>query len=99
MPRKPPSRREIARLRARMDRLNLRLAALVQQRARLALAIGREKARLGLRAPDPAREREMLRAVLRGAPEGFPPAELERIFRAVFRASRDLVTHDRKRAS
>lgn len=74
-----------------MDRLNARLATLLQTRARLATTIARAKAGLSLPAADPARERAMLRAVLRDAPAGFPRDELERIFRAIFDASRRLV--------
>jgi 3-deoxy-7-phosphoheptulonate synthase/chorismate mutase len=79
-----------------MDALNLRLVALLQERARLALAIGRAKARHGLAAPDPAREREMLRAALRSPPSGFPRAELTRLLRTVLAASRRLVVRDRR---
>jgi chorismate mutase len=89
---------EIVRLRARMDRINAQLAQLLQRRARLALAIGRKKAHLALRAADPAREREMLANALKSAPPGFDRRELARIFRAVFAASRKLVVRDRRGA-
>jgi chorismate mutase len=78
-----------------MDRLNARLVVLLQQRARLALAIGRAKRRRGLAAADPARERAMLRAALAGAATGFSRRELQRLLRAVFAASRALVVRDR----
>jgi 3-deoxy-7-phosphoheptulonate synthase/chorismate mutase len=81
-----------------MDRLNLRLAALLQSRARLAREIGRVKAPLGLAAPDPARERDMLRRALATAPPGFAQRELAALLRAVFAASRRLVVADRRRA-
>ena len=80
-----------------MDRLNARLAAAIQARARLALTIARRKALVGLPAADPARERAMLRAVLAAAPEGLPRRDLERIFRAIFGASRRLVVRARGR--
>jgi chorismate mutase len=73
-----------------MDRLNARLAALIQSRARLVASIVRRKARHEMPAPDPAREREMLRAALASAPKGFPRRDLETIFRTIFRASRRL---------
>lgn len=89
------------RLRARMDRLNRRLVELLQARARLARQIGRVKQRAGVAAPDPAREREMLRAGLAaglaGRPGGFPPAELRALLRGLFAASRRLVLRDRRR--
>jgi chorismate mutase len=79
-----------------MDRLNERLAALLQQRARLALTIGRAKRRRGLAAADPARERAMLRAASAGAEAGFSKRELKRLLRAVFAASRALVVRERR---
>ena len=83
-------------MRARMDRLNAKLAELLQRRARLALAIGRKKIEFDLAAPDPAREREMLANVLKTAPPGFERRELARIFRSIFAASRSLVVRDRR---
>lgn len=83
---------EIDSLRREMDRLNRQLRDLLQQRARLALRIGRIKRQRGLRLADPARERAMLAAVLRRPGKGFDQQRLERIFRAVFRASRTLLT-------
>jgi 3-deoxy-7-phosphoheptulonate synthase/chorismate mutase len=88
---------ELRRLRARMDRLNRRLAAVLQERARLADEIGALKRRQGLPAADPAREREMLAAVLDGAPRGFAREDLERIFKVVFRTSRARVEAARRR--
>jgi chorismate mutase len=83
-------------MRREMDRLNAELAALLQRRARLVREIGRRKRALGLGAADPAREREMLARVLARAPRGFERAELARIFRAVFAASRRLVVRARR---
>ena len=88
---------QIVRLRARMDRTNARLAAAIQARARLALTISRRKALVGLPPADPARERAMLHAVLAAAPEGLPRRDLERVFRAIFAASRRLVVRARGR--
>jgi chorismate mutase len=79
-----------------MDRLNGRIVALLQARARLARESGRAKARSGRDAADPVRERAMLRAALSGAPEGFPRRDLERLLLAVFAASRRLVVADRR---
>jgi len=79
-----------------MDRLNARLVMLLQERARLALAIGRAKRLHGLAAADPARERAMLRAASAGAAAGFSKRELQRLLRAIFAASRALVVRDRR---
>lgn len=91
----PPLPASVVNLRKRMDRLNARLVAALQGRARLALRIARAKERAGLPAPDPVRERAMLATVLRTAPAGFPRRDLARLVRAVFAASRRLVVTDR----
>lgn len=91
MPRAPRPDPTLQALRRRMDRLNRRLRDLLQERARLALAIGRHKHARGERLADPARERAMLAAILRDPPPGFPQATLRALWRAVFRASRALL--------
>lgn len=80
-----------------MDRINARLADLVQSRARLAREIGALKSELGLPATARKRERDMLARILRDAPLGFERADLERIFRTLFAASRRLVIAERRR--
>ena len=71
-----------------MDRVNLRLRDLLQERARLVQAIGRFKRRHGLPMVDQLRERAMLRTMLRGAGPGFDRATLARLLRAILAASR-----------
>jgi 3-deoxy-7-phosphoheptulonate synthase/chorismate mutase len=87
----------VRELRTRMDRLNQRLLALLEQRARLAIRIGRAKQSLAMPAADPQRERAMLERVLASAGETLAPADLERVFRAIFKASRNAVVSDRRR--
>ena len=87
----------VRELRKRMDRLNQRLLALIEQRARLAIRIGRAKESLGMPAADLERERAMLERVLASAGETLAPADLERVFRALFKASRSAVVRDRRR--
>ena len=79
---------ELARRRARMDRLNVRLRDLLQQRALLAVAIARWKKARGLPVADPARERVMLAAMLAAPGPGFEPPALRRLLRAILRESR-----------
>lgn len=86
----PPS--ELDALRAAMDVLNRRLVDVLHERARLCRRIGALKKVHGHAAADPTREREMLAALLAASPaDGFAPAALEPILRAVFTASRDVV--------
>lgn len=88
----------VRELRRRMDGLNLRLLALIEQRVKLAVRIGRAKHSLGLPAADPERERAMLARLLGSAGDAASPAELERVFRAIFAASRQAVVRDRRSA-
>lgn len=87
----PPS--ELDALRAAMDVLNRRLVDVLHERARLCRRIGARKKALGAAAADPVREQQMLATLLGHAPaDGFTPEALEPILRAVFAASRDLVS-------
>lgn len=82
---------ELVRLRASMDVLNQRLAAILVERARLVREIGAWKRANGVPAVDEAREAAMLANVVRDAPaDGFPTADLRTIWAAVFGASRRL---------
>ncbi len=94
--RSAPGPRELAGLRGEIDALNRELADRLQRRARLVREIGALKARLGLAAVDARREREMLDAILEGAPDGYARRDLARIFREVFAASRKLAREARR---
>jgi len=86
----------LARLRAAMDAINDRLVAVLQERAALCRQIARWKQSQGLPLADAGRETAMLAALVaqcgdQSAGEGFAPAALERILRAVLAESRALV--------
>lgn len=84
---------ELHFMRKAMDAINQKLVAVLHDRARLCRAIGIWKRSQGLDPVDPAREAAMLEQLLRQRPDdGFPAAQLEVILRAVFAASRDVVT-------
>lgn len=90
---------ELEPLRAAMDVLNRRLVDVLHERARLCRTIGAIKQAHGAAAADPAREDQMLAGLLRPAPaDGFSPAQLATILRAVFAASRDVVAATTGRA-
>lgn len=83
---------DLARLRARMDELNQRLAAVLHERARLCRVIGARKRELAQPAVDDARETAMLDAIARTAGgDGFDADALRRIFAAIFAESRQIV--------
>jgi chorismate mutase len=77
-----------------MDRINQRLCALLQERARLAVTIATWKLARGIAIADPAREQAMLKRMLAGAPPGFDAAALSRLLRAVLRESRALALRE-----
>lgn len=82
--------RRLAELRSQVDRLNLELLALLQERGEVVLSIAEAKEELGREAFDPRREEEMLRTLVRQSEGPFGPGELRGIFRAIFRASLEL---------
>ena len=82
---------ELTRLRAEIDRLNLRLLTTLQMRGRVVEAIMAIKQRTGVEAHDPRREALMLERLVRHSTGPYSSADIERIFRAIFEASRTLV--------
>jgi chorismate mutase len=78
----------LVRRRARIDRLNLRLRDLLQQRARLAADIARWKRTAGFPVEDRTRERYMLDTLLAEPGPGFDRATLRRLLQSIFAASR-----------
>jgi chorismate mutase len=84
---------ELDHLRAAMDVCNQRLLAVLQERARLAMAIGRHKHARGQPLADPAREAAML-AALPTTTSGLERAALVRVFAAVFAESRALLQRE-----
>lgn len=79
---------EIARWRSEIDRIDQRLLALLNQRARVAQRIGRQKVRRNSSVYVPERERHVLARVV-AANEGPLPARAVRgIFREIISASR-----------
>ncbi len=82
-------RRKLRRMRDVLDGLNEDLCALCDLRVRAAGAIAAWKAERGLPMVDPAREKEMLARVARGAvPEGLSAAGRLAVLRAVLRGTK-----------
>lgn len=94
-PRPPSSDRpespELRRLRRRIDALDRRIVALLNERASLAIAVGRAKRAAGWRAVrDLERERDVLERIsaANGGPLG--DADLQTIYRRIIAATRSL---------
>lgn len=89
---------EMRRLRRRIDALDRRIVGLLNERAELARAVGREKAAAGRRAVrDLEREREVLLRVTMANEGPIPQADLLAVYRRLIRAARALEERDRDR--
>lgn len=90
---------ELRRLRRRIDALDKRIVALLNQRATLAREVGETKATAGRRAVrDVEREREVLLRVAMANQGPMPQADLLALYRRLIAATRGLETADRRRA-
>ena len=82
---------ELRRLRRRIDALDRRIVGLMNERARLGLAVGAAKSAAGRRAVlDPDREREVLLRVAMANPGPLPQADLIAVYRRLILATRRL---------
>jgi chorismate mutase / prephenate dehydratase len=89
---------ELARLRRRIDALDRRIVALLNERAELGRDVGREKAAAGRRAVrDAEREREVLLRVTMANTGPIAQADLLVIYRRLIAATRALEKRDRDR--
>ncbi len=95
---RPPETAELRRLRRRIDVLDRRIVALLNERARLAREAGEAKADAGRRAiRDAEREREVLLRVTMANEGPLPQADLLALYRRLFVATRALEARDRER--
>jgi chorismate mutase/prephenate dehydratase len=87
---------ELARVRDRIDELDTRIVALLNERAELGRQAGRAKALAGRRAiRDPEREREVLLRVAMANAGPMSQADLLSIYRRIVTATRTLEKKDR----
>ena len=94
----PPESLELRRLRARIDTLDKQIVELLNQRAELAVEVGRTKAALGRPAVrDAEREREILVRIAMANDGPMPQADLLALYRRLFAATRALESADRSR--
>ncbi len=78
----------IDRLRASVDELDRLLVELLNRRARLALAVAHEKARLGLAVRAPAREQDVIARVRQANAGPLDEDAVVRVFRSIIDESR-----------
>ena len=92
-----PETPELRRLRRRIDALDRKIVTLLNERAELARAAGREKTAIGKRAiRDVEREREVLLRVTMVNTGPTPQADLLAVYRRLMAVTRALETRDRK---
>jgi chorismate mutase/prephenate dehydratase len=97
--RRPVETAELRRLRRRIDALDKRIVAMLNERARLAREAGEAKTAAGRRAVrDGQREREVLLRVSMANEGPLPQADLLALYRRLFVATRALEARDRERA-
>jgi 3-deoxy-7-phosphoheptulonate synthase / chorismate mutase len=82
--------KQIAEVRAALDKLNLELLRKLETRGRLVQEIMFLKELLGRAAHDPERERQMLDALVAQAEGVYSEGSLRAIFGSIFAASRTL---------
>ena len=96
-PRGDPTAEALAPLRDRIDAIDHEIVALLNERAQIALEIGRVKQETGRRTVrDPAREAEVLERVTSASAGLFPEPELVALYRKLIAATRR-VQHAQKR--
>jgi chorismate mutase/prephenate dehydratase len=87
---------ELRRLRRRIDALDRRIVALLNDRAELARDVGRVKAAGRRAVRDPEREREVLLRVTMTNTGPLPQADLLALYRRLMDATRRLEEADRR---
>jgi chorismate mutase / prephenate dehydratase len=85
---KRPAAGSLARLRARIDDVNLKLLRLISERARIAQQVGRFKQSNGEAIYQPAREREVIEKVLAHNPGPLTGEQVRRVFTEIISACR-----------
>ncbi len=87
--------------RRRIDEIDLKLLALLNERANCALEIGQEKHLKGLPVYQPARENEILGNVERANPGPLPDTAIRRLFERIIDEARSLerTAHQEKSAA
>jgi chorismate mutase/prephenate dehydratase len=92
-----PTLAELGRIRRRIDALDRRIVALLNERAALGLAAGEAKRAVGRRAiRDRERERAVLGQIAAENPGPLPDEELLAIYRRIVMATRRLESTSRR---
>jgi len=82
---------ELKELREKIDTINFQLLELLNQRAELAVEVGKQKQEKGLPFFDPERESLMLERLLEKNSGPFPDEVIKALFKEIFKASMELM--------
>ena len=94
-----PTTEALVPLRERIDTIDHEIVALLNERAEIALEIGRVKEATGRRAiRDPKREAEVIERVTSASSGLFPEPELVSLYRTLIAATRKVQAEQRRRA-
>jgi 3-deoxy-7-phosphoheptulonate synthase/chorismate mutase len=89
---------KIQNLRKQIDVLNIKILDLLSERAEVAEKIGEAQTNLGLSHYDPAREQEMLEALIAANEGPFDEPTIKSLFKQIFQANMQLEDdHDKKK--
>ncbi|MGE8206293.1 bifunctional 3-deoxy-7-phosphoheptulonate synthase/chorismate mutase [Heyndrickxia sp. NPDC080065] len=89
---------ELDQLRKQVEEINLKLLALINERAQLVQEIGRVKETGGVNRYDPVRERMMLNMIKENNNGPFEDKTVEHIFKEIFKAGLDLQQDNHQKA-
>ncbi|MCD8509997.1 MAG: bifunctional 3-deoxy-7-phosphoheptulonate synthase/chorismate mutase [Bacillus sp. (in: Bacteria)] len=89
---------QLEELRDRLDKVNLQLMEVINERASLVKEIGKVKSAQGVNRFDPVRERKMLNLIAENNKGPFDTPTLQHIFKQIFKASLELQEDDHSKA-
>lgn len=92
------SQNELEQLRQNLDRINMELLDLINERAETAQQIGKVKNKQSINRFDPVRERSMLDELSEKNNGPFENSTIEHIFKEIFKASLELQVDDHRKA-
>lgn len=89
---------ELEELRSRVDKLNVELLDLINERTALVQEIGKVKEKQGVNRYDPIREREMLNTLKERNEGPLPNGVLEQIFKGIFMSALEIQEDEQRNA-
>lgn len=88
---------ELTQLRNKIDEINLEILKLLNERAEVAIEIGKQKKKQGLSRFDPVRERQALDLIMQHHQGPFETSTIQHIFKEIFKASLELQEDDHRK--